>query len=96
MVLAQKGWIQKGVKRTRVDQRLDGNRRLTGHEYVDQQGEMARNGVGEGNRKRKGASQPGPYWLECPFFGREVAKVGWGDGVMGGGGPGVQGPGNGP
>ena len=79
MVLAQKGWIQKGVRRTRVDQRLDGNRRLTGHEYVDQQGKMTRNGVGEGNRKRKGASQPGPYWLGCPFFGREVSKVVWGD-----------------
>ena len=55
-MLAQKGWIQKGVRRTRVDQRLDGNRRLTGHEYVDQQGKVTRNGVGEGNRKRKGAS----------------------------------------
>ena len=55
-MLAQEGWIQEGVRRTRVDQRLDGNRRLTGHEYVDHQDEMARNGVGEGNRKRKSAS----------------------------------------
>ena len=88
-MLAQKGWIQKRVRRTRVDQRLDGNRRLTGHEYVDQQGEMARNGVGEGNRKRKSASQPGPYWLVCPFFGREVSKGVWGEGVIGGEGTGV-------
>ena len=95
-MLAQKGWIQKGFRRTRVDQRLDGNRRLTGHEYVDQQGKVTRNGVGKGNRKRKGASQPNPYWLGCPFFGREVSKVVWGYGVMGGGGTGVQGPGKGP
>ena len=60
-MLAQEGWIEKGVGRTRVDQRLDGNRRLIGHEYVDQQGEMTRDGVREGNRKRKSASQPGPY-----------------------------------
>ena len=58
-MLAQEGWIQEGVRRTRVDQRLDGNRRLAGHEYVDQQGDMARDGVGERKRKRKrkGASQ---------------------------------------
>ena len=74
-MLAQEGWIQDGVGRTRVDQRLDGNRRLTGHEYVDQQGEMARDGVRKGNRKRKGASQPGPFWLGCPFFGRGGSKV---------------------
>ena len=95
-MLAQEGWVQEGVRRTRVDQRLNGNRRLAGDEDVDQQGEIARNGVGEGNRKRKRASRPGPYWLGCPFFGREVSKVVWGDGVMGGGGADVQGPGNSP
>ena len=55
-MLAQEGWIQEGVGRTRVDQRLDGNRRLTGHEYVDQQGEMTRDGVGKGSSRRKSAS----------------------------------------
>ena len=74
-MLAQEGRIQEGIRRTRVDQRLDGDRRLTGHEYVDQQGEMTRDGVRKGNRKRKSASQPGPYWLGCPFFGKEVPKV---------------------
>ena len=78
-MLAQEGWIQEGVGRTRVDQRLDGNRRLTGHEYVDQQGEMARDGEGKGGRKRRGASQPGSYWLGCPFFGREGSKAVWED-----------------
>ena len=75
-MLAHKLRIQEGVRRTRVDQRLDGDRRLAGHEYVDQQGKVTGNGVGEGYRKRKVASQPGPYWLGCPFFGREeVSKV---------------------
>ena len=55
-MLAQEGWIQEGVGRTRVDQRLDGNRRLTRHEYVDQQGEMTRDGVRKRNGKRKSSS----------------------------------------
>ena len=49
-MLAQERWIQEGVRRTRVDQRLNGNRRLTGDEDVDQQGKVTGNGVGEGNR----------------------------------------------
>ena len=94
--MAQEGWIQEGVERTRVDQRLDGNRRLTEHEYVDQQGEIARDGVRKGDRKRKGASQPGPYWLGCPFFGREVSKAVWEDWGRGGGVLGSRDPGKSP
>ena len=93
-MLAQEGGIEEGVRRTRVDQRLNGDRRLTGDEDMNQQGKVTRNGVGEGNRKRKGASQPGPYWLGWPFFGREVSKGVGGEGVRGGGGTGVQEPGN--
>ena len=96
-VLAQEGRIHERIGRTRVDQSLDGNRRLAGHEYVDQLGEMARGVEGKGGRKRRSASQPGPYWLGCPFFGREeVSKVVWGDWGKEGGGTGVQGPGKGP
>ena len=60
-VLAQEGRIHKGVGRTRVDQSLDGDRRLAGHEYVDQQGKTARGGEGKRGRWRRSASQPGPY-----------------------------------
>ena len=75
-MLAQEGRIHERIGRARVDQSLDGNRRLARHEYVDQQGKMARGWEGEGGRKRRCASQPGPYWLGCPFFGREeVSKV---------------------
>ena len=49
-MLAQEGGIEEGVRRTRVDQRLNGNRRLIGDEDVDQQGKVTGNGVGEGNR----------------------------------------------
>ena len=49
-MLAQEGWIQEGVRRTRVDQRLNGNRRLTGDEDMNQQYKVTGNGVGEGNR----------------------------------------------
>ena len=49
-MLAQEGGIEEGVGRTRVDQRLNGNRRLAGDEDVDQQGKVTGNGVGEGNR----------------------------------------------
>ena len=49
-MLAQEGGIKEGVRRTRVDQRLNGDRRLTGDEDVDQQGKVTGNGVGEGNR----------------------------------------------
>ena len=55
-MLAQEGRIHERIERTRVDQSLDGNRRLAGHEYVDQQGEMTRDGVRKGKRKRKSAS----------------------------------------
>ena len=78
-MLAQEGRIHERIGRTRVDQSLDGNRRLAEHEYVDQQGKMARNGEGKGGRKRRGASQPGPYWLGCPFFGRGVSMAVWED-----------------
>ena len=75
VMLAQEGGVQKGVRITRVDQRLDGNRRLTGHEYVDQQGEMARNGEGEGSRKRKSASQPGiPTGWDVHFLAKRCQK----------------------
>ena len=75
-VLAQEGRIHERIGRTRVGQSLDGNRRLAGHEYVDQQGEMAGGGEGKRGRKRGSASQPGPYWPGCPVFGRaEVSKV---------------------
>ena len=33
-MLAQEGWIQEGVRRTRVDQRLNGDRRLTGDAFT--------------------------------------------------------------
>ena len=96
-MLAKEGRIHKGVGRPRVDQGLDGDRRLAGNEDVDQQGEMTRGGEGERRRRRGSASQPGPYWLGCPFFGREeVSKVVWGDWGRKGGGRGVQGPGKGP
>ena len=96
-VLAQEGRIHERIGRTRVDQSLDGNRRLAWNEYVDQQGKMARGGKGKGGRKRRSASQPGPYWLGCPFFGREeVSKVVWGDWGKKGAGTGIQGPGKGP
>ena len=74
-VLAQEGRIHERIGRTRVDQSLDGNMRLAEHEYVDQQGKMARDGVRKGNRKRKSASQPGPHWLGCPFFSRGGSKA---------------------
>ena len=75
-MLAQEGRIHEGVGRTRVDQSLDGNRRLAGNEYVDQQGKVARDGEGKRGRRRGSAAQPGPYWLGWPFFGREeVSKV---------------------
>ena len=95
-MLAQEGRIHEGIGRTRVDQSLDGNRRLAGHEYVDQQGEMARGGEGKGGRRRGSTSQPGPYWLGCPFFGRGGSKAVWEDWGKKGGGTGVQGPGKGP
>ena len=97
VMLAQERWIQEGIGRTRVDQRLDGNRRLAGHEDVDQQSEMARDGERKGGRKRRSASQPGPYWLGCPFFGREeVSKGVGGDGGKKGGGPASRDPGKAP
>ena len=34
-MLAQEGRIHERIGRTRVDQSLDGNRRLAGNEYVD-------------------------------------------------------------
>ena len=96
-MLAQEGGIQEGIRRPRVDQRLDGDRRLAGHEDVDQQGKVARGGTGKRGRRRGSAAQPGPYWLGWPFFGKEeVSKVVWGDGGKKGGGTGVQGPGKGP
>ena len=94
VVLAKEGRIHEGIRCTRVNQRLDRDGRLAGHKKVDQQGKMTGDGVGERSRCRKNASQPGPYWLGCPFFGREeMSKVVWGEG---GKGMGVQGPGNGP
>ena len=96
-VLAQEGRIDKGVGRTRVDQSLAGDRRLAGNENVDQQGKVARGGERKGDRRGGSASQPGPYWLGCPFFGREEgSKEVWGEGGKKGGGTGVQGPGKGP
>ena len=35
VMLAQKGGVQKGVGRTKVTQRLNGNRREAGNEDVD-------------------------------------------------------------
>ena len=58
-MLAQEGGIKEGVRRTRVDQRLNGDRRLTGDEDVDQQGKVTGNGVGEGTRERKGGRREG-------------------------------------
>ena len=49
-MLAQEGGVQEGVGRTRVDQRLNGDRRLIGNEDMNQQGKVTGNGVGEGNR----------------------------------------------
>ena len=49
-MLAQEGGVEEGVRRTRVDQRLNGNRRLTGDEDMNQQGKVTGNGVGERNR----------------------------------------------
>ena len=74
----------EGVERARVDQSLDGDRRLAGDEDVNQQGEVTWGGEGERDGKREGAAQPGPYWLGRSFFGREEgSKVVWG--VKGGG-----------
>ena len=96
-MLAQKGWIQKGVRRTRVDQRLNGNRRLAGNKDVDQQGEVTGGGVGERDRKRKSAAQPLAgtiiFWKGGCVIGSVGGRGDWG---MGGGGADVQGPGNGP
>ena len=97
MVLAQKGRVQEGVGRARVNQSRNGDRRLAGDEDMNQQGKVTWGGVGKGDGKREGAAQPRLYWLGRSFFGREeVSKVVLGDWVMGGGGTGVQGPGNGP
>ena len=39
---SQDGGVEEVVRSTRVDQRLDGDRRLTGWAEVDEEGEMAR------------------------------------------------------
>ena len=64
----QDGGVQEAVRGTRVDQRLDGDWRLTGDEEVDQKGEVTRVGRREGGGKGKGAAQPGSYWLGWEFF----------------------------
>ena len=64
----QDGGVQEAVRGSRVDQRLDGDGRLTWDEKVNKKSKMA----GGGGRKRVGkgkrTSQPGSYWLGWEFF----------------------------
>ena len=56
MVLAQKGRVQEGVGRARVNQSRNGDRRLAGDEDMNQQGKVTWGGVGKGDGKREGAA----------------------------------------
>ena len=67
-MLAKEGRIHEGVGRTRVDQSLDGNRRLAGNEYVDQQGKVARGGEGKGGRRREAPPSQVPTGWDVRFL----------------------------
>ena len=90
LMLAQDGEVQEAVRRARVDEGLNGNRRLAWDEQMDQEGQMAGESGGEGGGGNRTA-QPGSYWLGGSFFGTtEVWVLTWGLGRT------AQGPGNGP
>ena len=71
----QDGGVQEAVRGPRVDQRLDGNRRLTRNEKVDKKGKMAGGRKKETGGKGKSAAQPGSYWLGWEFFDTAAAAA---------------------
>ena len=71
----QDGGVQEAVRGPRVDQRLDGNRRLTRNEKVDKKGKMAGGRKRERGGKGKSAAQPGSYWLGWEFFDAAAAAA---------------------
>ena len=63
------GGVQEAIGGSRIDQRLNRDRRLTRYKEMHEKSEMARGGEGEGRGgKGKSATQPGSYWLGKEFF----------------------------
>ena len=98
MIANQDGGVQEAVKGSRIDQRLDGDWRLTGDEEVYQESKVRGGGEREGGGKGKDAAQPGSYWLGFEFFDRSAAAAAAEAAAAAAGGFGMrfQGPGKGP
>ena len=75
MIANQDGGVQEAVRGTRIDQRLDGDWRLTGDEEVHQESKVRGGGEREGGGKGKNAAQPGSYWLGLEFFDSSAAAA---------------------
>ena len=70
------GGVQEAIGGSRVDQRLNRDRRLARNKKMHQESEMARGGEREGRGgKGKSATQPGSYWLGWQFFDRSAAAA---------------------
>ena len=61
MIADEDGGVNEAIRGARIDQRLDGNRRLAGNKEVNQKRKVTRGGVWEGGGKGEGATQPGSY-----------------------------------
>ena len=95
MIANQDGGVQEAVGGTRIDQRRNGNWRLTGEKKVHDERKVRGGGEREGGGKGKDAAQPGSYWLGFKFFDRSAAAAAAAAAAWGGGRR-FQGPGNGP